>query len=44
MREVAGGAVSGWLVHDVRPGDVVEVQAPAGSFTPDLERAAGTTC
>jgi ring-1,2-phenylacetyl-CoA epoxidase subunit PaaE len=36
VREVVGGAVSGWLVRDVRPGDVVEVQAPAGSFTPDL--------
>ena len=36
VREVAGGAVSGWLVHTVRPGDTVEVQAPTGSFTPDL--------
>ena len=36
VREVSGGAVSGWLVHEVRPGDTVEVQAPAGSFTPDL--------
>ena len=36
MREVAGGAVSGWLVHEVRAGDVIEVQAPSGSFTPDL--------
>jgi ring-1,2-phenylacetyl-CoA epoxidase subunit PaaE len=36
VREVAGGAVSGWLVHDVREGDVVDVQAPAGTFSPDL--------
>jgi len=36
VREVAGGAVSGWLVHEVRAGDVIEVQAPSGSFTPDL--------
>jgi ring-1,2-phenylacetyl-CoA epoxidase subunit PaaE len=36
VREVAGGAVSGWLVHDVRPGDLLEVQPPSGSFTPDL--------
>ena len=36
VREVAGGAVSGWLVREVRPGDVIDVQAPAGSFTPDL--------
>ena len=34
----AGGAVSGWLVHQVRPGDVVEVQAPSRQFTPDLDR------
>jgi ring-1,2-phenylacetyl-CoA epoxidase subunit PaaE len=36
VREVTGGAVSGWLVHDVRPGDVVDVQAPSGTFTPEL--------
>ena len=36
VREVPGGAVSGWLVRDLRPGDVVEVQPPSGSFTPDL--------
>ena len=37
VREVAGGAVSGWLVHEVRAGDVIDVQAPSGSFTPDLD-------
>jgi ring-1,2-phenylacetyl-CoA epoxidase subunit PaaE len=36
VREVAGGAVSGWLVREVRPGDTVEVQPPGGTFTPDL--------
>jgi ring-1,2-phenylacetyl-CoA epoxidase subunit PaaE len=36
VREVTGGAVSRWLVREVRAGDVVEVQAPTGSFTPDL--------
>jgi ring-1,2-phenylacetyl-CoA epoxidase subunit PaaE len=36
VREVAGGAVSGWLVHSLRAGDVVEVQTPSGTFTPDL--------
>jgi ring-1,2-phenylacetyl-CoA epoxidase subunit PaaE len=40
VREVPGGAVSGWLVHKVRPGDVIEVQAPSGSFTPDLDAPA----
>lgn len=39
VREVAGGALSGWLVHQVHPGDVVRVAPPAGSFTPDLTRA-----
>ena len=36
VREVAGGAVSGWLVHELRAGDTVEVQAPSGTFTPTL--------
>jgi len=36
VREVTDGAVSGWLVREVRPGDTVEVQPPSGSFTPDL--------
>lgn len=39
VREVAGGAVSGWLVREVGPGDTIEVQAPAGTFTPDLATA-----
>ncbi len=34
VREVSGGAVSGWLVRGVRPGDVVDVQPPSGTFTP----------
>ena len=33
-----GGAVSGWLVREVRAGDVMEVLAPSGTFTPDLPR------
>ncbi|TVT18310.1 phenylacetate-CoA oxygenase/reductase subunit PaaK [Amycolatopsis acidiphila] len=36
VREVPGGLFSSWLVHEVRPGDEVEVAAPAGRFTPDL--------
>jgi ring-1,2-phenylacetyl-CoA epoxidase subunit PaaE len=35
-----GGLFSSWLVHEVRPGDEIEVQAPSGSFTPDLGVAA----
>jgi ring-1,2-phenylacetyl-CoA epoxidase subunit PaaE len=38
VREVPGGLVSTWLVHDLRPGDQVEVAPPSGTFTPDLER------
>jgi ring-1,2-phenylacetyl-CoA epoxidase subunit PaaE len=38
VREVPGGAVSRWLVHEVRPGDAVEVLPPSGNFTPDLDR------
>ena len=40
VREVPGGALSGWLVRDVRPGDRIEVQPPSGSFTPDLSTPA----
>jgi ring-1,2-phenylacetyl-CoA epoxidase subunit PaaE len=36
VREVAGGAVSGWLVRGVAAGDTIEVLPPAGAFTPDL--------
>ncbi|GAB1691741.1 1,2-phenylacetyl-CoA epoxidase subunit PaaE [Krasilnikovia sp. M28-CT-15] len=37
VREVPGGLVSRWLVHEVHPGDEVEVAAPSGTFTPDLD-------
>ena len=40
VREVADGVVSSWLVHQVRPGDRVEVQRPSGTFTPDLDTPA----
>jgi ring-1,2-phenylacetyl-CoA epoxidase subunit PaaE len=36
VREVPGGLFSSWLVHDVRPGDILEVMAPTGAFSPDL--------
>ena len=36
VREVPGGAVSGWIVHELKAGDTLEVQAPSGSFTPDV--------
>jgi ring-1,2-phenylacetyl-CoA epoxidase subunit PaaE len=39
VREVPGGLVSSWLVHDLKPGDEVEVAPPSGTFTPDLDAA-----
>lgn len=36
VREVPGGLFSSWLVNEVRAGDLVDVAAPTGNFTPDL--------
>jgi ring-1,2-phenylacetyl-CoA epoxidase subunit PaaE len=36
VREVPGGFFSSWLVHQVRPGDAIEVLPPSGTFTADL--------
>jgi ring-1,2-phenylacetyl-CoA epoxidase subunit PaaE len=35
VREIPDGMFSHWLVHEVRPGDTVEVQTPTGSFRAD---------
>jgi ring-1,2-phenylacetyl-CoA epoxidase subunit PaaE len=35
VREIPGGLFSSWLVHDVRPGDLIEVGRPAGSWRAD---------
>jgi ring-1,2-phenylacetyl-CoA epoxidase subunit PaaE len=35
VREVPDGLFSTWLVHDLQPGDEVEVGTPTGNFTPD---------
>ncbi|MGY1736045.1 1,2-phenylacetyl-CoA epoxidase subunit PaaE [Geodermatophilus sp. SYSU D00684] len=40
VREVPGGFFSSWLVHEVRPGDAIEVLPPSGTFTADLSRPA----
>jgi ring-1,2-phenylacetyl-CoA epoxidase subunit PaaE len=39
VREIPGGLMSSWLVHDVRPGDAIEVAGPTGTFTPDVAGA-----
>ena len=36
VREVPGGFFSSYLVHEVKPGDAVEVLPPSGTFTADL--------
>ena len=40
VREVPGGWFSSYLVHEVRPGDTVEVLPPSGTFTADLSQPA----
>ena len=40
VREVPGGFFSSWLVHEVAPGDRVEVLPPSGTFTADLSAPA----
>ena len=40
VREVSGGAVSGWLVREVSAGDILDVLPPSGSFTADVAGAA----
>ncbi|UOY02323.1 phenylacetate-CoA oxygenase/reductase subunit PaaK [Blastococcus sp. PRF04-17] len=40
VREVPGGYFSSWLVHEVRPGDVIDVLPPSGTFTADLDTPA----
>lgn len=35
VREVTDGLFSSWLVHDVRPGDRIDVQGPSGTFHAD---------
>lgn len=32
VREIPEGLFSRWLIHDVKPGDVIDVQTPSGSF------------
>ena len=36
VREVPGGFFSSYLVHEVQPGDEIEVLPPSGTFTADL--------
>jgi ring-1,2-phenylacetyl-CoA epoxidase subunit PaaE len=40
VREVPGGFFSSYLVHEVQPGDEIEVLPPSGTFTADLDTPA----
>lgn len=44
VRVIPDGLFSTWLVHDVRPGDVVEVQPPSGSFRADPAQGGRHLC
>jgi len=44
VREIPDGLFSSWLVHDLRPGDMVEVHAPAGSLRANPAQAAHHLC
>ena len=44
VREVPGGLFSQWLVHDVRPGDTVEVGPPDGTFRADASLGGRHLC
>ncbi|WP_210604054.1 1,2-phenylacetyl-CoA epoxidase subunit PaaE [Brevibacterium oceani] len=44
VREVPEGLFSLWLVNEVRPGDVIEVQPPSGSFRADPDQGGRHLC
>jgi len=44
VREIPDGLFSSWLVREVKVGDTVEVQTPAGSFQADPDRAGRHLC
>ncbi len=44
VREVPDGLFSRWLVHDVRPGDRIEVLPPSGSFRADPAQGGRHLC
>ena len=44
VREIPDGLFSSWLVHDVRPGDLVEVGTPTGSMRADPDEGARHLC
>jgi ring-1,2-phenylacetyl-CoA epoxidase subunit PaaE len=44
VRQIPDGLFSRWLVQDVRPGDVIEVQTPTGTFRADPQAGGRHLC
>ncbi|MEO5851264.1 MAG: 1,2-phenylacetyl-CoA epoxidase subunit PaaE [Nocardioides sp.] len=44
VREIPDGVFSSWLVHEVRPGDEIEVGTPTGAFRADPEAGGRHLC
>ncbi|GAA2692941.1 1,2-phenylacetyl-CoA epoxidase subunit PaaE [Actinoplanes palleronii] len=44
VREIPDGLFSSWLVHDVKPGTVIEVQTPTGAWDADPSRGERHLC
>jgi ring-1,2-phenylacetyl-CoA epoxidase subunit PaaE len=44
VREIPGGLFSQWLLHELRPGDEVEVQTPHGTFRADPDEGGRHLC
>ncbi|MBO9521484.1 MAG: phenylacetate-CoA oxygenase/reductase subunit PaaK [Nocardioidaceae bacterium] len=44
VRQIPDGLFSSWLVREVRPGDVVEVQEPSGTFQADPDLGGRHLC
>lgn len=44
VREIPGGLFSTWLIHEIRPGEVVEAQPPSGSFRADPDMGGRHLC
>lgn len=40
VKRLEGGTFSGWVNDELAPGDIIEVMAPAGRFTPRLDASA----
>ena len=44
VRRIPGGLFSNWLVHEVKPGDRIDVQPPSGSFRADPAEGGRHVC